>query len=154
MGFKSPAICSLELRHLRDIMRCCKSWWLGISRVIRQSLSRSPPKWEEKQNTLPNRRKRKLSEKSGPWDYSSCIDGWLVIWSEIEVSLLAIHTSFACFSIKLADCQYSCRVFVLTSRSDHVIVYAAKLIMDGGLRNYRPTRLNDIGNFFRPLTKK
>ena len=33
-------------------------------------------------------------------------------------------------SMKLADCQDSCRVFVLTSRSDHVIVYAtAKLIM-------------------------
>ena len=48
----------------------------------------------------------------------------------------------------------SCRVFVLTSRSDHVIVYAtAKLIMDGGLPNYRPTRLNDSGNLFRPLTK-
>ena len=48
----------------------------------------------------------------------------------------------------------SCRVFVLTSRSDHVIVYAtAKLIMDGGLPNYRPTRLNDSGNFFHPLTK-
>ena len=58
-------------------------------------------------------------------------------------------------SMKLADCQDSCRVFVLTSRSDHVIVYAtAKLIMDGGLPNYRPTRLNDSGNFFRPLTKK
>ena len=43
---------------------------------------------------------------------------------------------------------------MLTSRSDHVIVYAtAKLIMDGGLPNYRPTRLNDSGNFFRPLTK-
>ena len=57
--------------------------------------------------------------------------------------------------MKLADCQDSCRVFVLTSRSDHVIVYAtAKLIMDGGLPNYRPTRLNDSGNFFRPLTKK
>ena len=57
-------------------------------------------------------------------------------------------------SMKLADCQDSCRVFVLTSRSDHVIVYAtAKLIMDGGLPNYRPTRLNDSGNFFRPLTK-
>ena len=56
--------------------------------------------------------------------------------------------------MKLADCQDSCRVFVLTSRSDHVIVYAtAKLIMDGGLPNYRPTRLNDSGNFFRPLTK-
>ena len=52
------------------------------------------------------------------------------------------------------DCQDSCRVFVLTSRSDHVIVYAtAKLIMDGGLPNYRPTRLNDSGNLFRPLTK-
>ena len=36
-------------------------------------------------------------------------------------------------SIKLADCQDSCRVCVLISRSDHVIVYAtAKLIMDGG----------------------
>ena len=58
-------------------------------------------------------------------------------------------------SMKLADCQDSCRVFVLTSRSDHVIVYAtAKLIMDGGLPNYRPTRLNDSGNFFRHLTKK
>ena len=35
-----------------------------------------------------------------------------------------------------------------------MIVYAtAKLIMDGGLPNYRPTRLNDSGNFFRPLTK-
>ena len=57
-------------------------------------------------------------------------------------------------SMKLADCQDSCRVFVLTSRSDHVIVYStAKLIMDGGLPNYRPTRLNDSGNFFRPLTK-
>ena len=57
-------------------------------------------------------------------------------------------------SMKLADCQDSCRVFVLTSRSDHVIVYAtAKLIMDGGLPNYRHTRLNDSGNFFRPLTK-
>ena len=57
-------------------------------------------------------------------------------------------------SMKLAECQDSCRVFVLTSRSDHVIVYApAKLIMDGGLPNYRPTRLNDRGNFFRPLTK-
>ena len=57
-------------------------------------------------------------------------------------------------SMKLADCQDSCRVFVLTSRSDHVIVYAtAKLIVDGGLPNYRPTRLNDSGNFFRPLTK-
>ena len=57
-------------------------------------------------------------------------------------------------SMKLADCQDSCRVFVLTSRSDHVIVYAtAKLIMDGGLPNYRPTRLNDSGNFFHPLTK-
>ena len=57
-------------------------------------------------------------------------------------------------SMKLADCQDICRVFVLTSRSDHVIVYAtAKLIMDGGLPNYRPTRLNDSGNFFRPLTK-
>ena len=45
-------------------------------------------------------------------------------------------------------------MFVLTSRSDHVIVYAtAKLIMDGGLPNYRPTRLNDSGNFFRPLKK-
>ena len=56
--------------------------------------------------------------------------------------------------MKLADCQDSCRVFVLTSRSDHVIVYAtAKLIMDGGLPNYRPTRLNDSGNCFRPLTK-
>ena len=56
--------------------------------------------------------------------------------------------------MKLADCQDSCRVFVLTSRSDHVIVYAtAKLIMDGGLPKYRPTRLNDSGNFFRPLTK-
>ena len=43
-------------------------------------------------------------------------------------------------SMKLADCQDSCRVFVLTSRSDHVIVYAmAKLIMDGGLPNY-PTQ--------------
>ena len=57
-------------------------------------------------------------------------------------------------SMKLADCQDSCRVFVLTSRSDHVIVsVTAKLIMDGGLPNYRPTRLNDSGNFFRPLTK-
>ena len=57
-------------------------------------------------------------------------------------------------SMKLANCQYSCRVFVLTSRSDHVIIYATeKLIMDGGLPNYRPTRLNDSGNFFRPLTK-
>ena len=56
--------------------------------------------------------------------------------------------------MKLADCQDNCRVFVLTSRSDHVIVYTtAKLIMDGGLPNYRPTRLNDSGNFFRPLTK-
>ena len=56
--------------------------------------------------------------------------------------------------MKLADCQDSCRVFVLTSRSDHVFVYAtAKLIMDGGLPNYRPTRLNDSGNSFRPLTK-
>ena len=58
-------------------------------------------------------------------------------------------------SMKLTDCQDSCRVLVFTSRSDHVIVYAtAKLIMDGGLPNYRPTRLNDSGNFFRPLTKK
>ena len=57
-------------------------------------------------------------------------------------------------SMKLADCQDSCRVFVLTSRSDHVIVYStAKLIMDGGLPNYRPTRLNESVNFFRPLTK-
>ena len=57
--------------------------------------------------------------------------------------------------MKLADCQDSWRVFVLTSRSDHVIVYAtAKLIVDDGLPNYRPTRLNDSGNFFRPLTKK
>ena len=38
---------------------------------------------------------------------------------------------------------------------DHVSVYAPpKLIMVGGLPNYRPTRLNDSGNFFRPLTKK
>ena len=29
----------------------------------------------------------------------------------------------------------------------------ATLIMDGGLPNYRPTRLNDSGNFVRPLKK-
>ena len=127
-------------------------WWLGISRVIRQSLSRSPPKWEEKQNTLLNRRKRKLSEKSGPWDYRN-----RSIWEKYfprGQMPSARQKRHQTVSIKLADCQDSCRVFVLTSRSDHVIVYAtAKLIMDGGLPNYRPTRLNDSGHFFRPLTK-
>ena len=127
-------------------------WWLGISRVIRQSLSRSPPKWEEKQNTLLNRRKRKLSEKRGPWDYRN-----RSIWEkyfprgQMPSARQKRHQTVL---MKLADCQDSCRVFVLTSRSDHVIVYAtAKLNMDGGLPNYRPTRLNDSGNFFRPLTK-
>ena len=127
-------------------------WWLGISRVIRQSLSRSPPKWEEKQNTLLNRRKRKLSEKSGPWDYRN-----RSIWEKYfprGQMPSARQKRHQTVSMKLADCQDSCRVFVLTSRSDHVIVYAtAKLFMDGGLPNYRPTQLNDSGNFFRPLTK-
>ena len=127
-------------------------WWLGISRVIRQSLSRNPPKWEEKQNTLLNRRKRKLSEKSGPCDYRN-----RSIWEKYfprGQMPSARQKRHQTVSMKLADCQDSCRVFVLTSRSDHVIVYAtAKLIMDGGLPNYRPTRLNDSGNFFRPLTK-
>ena len=127
-------------------------WWLGISRVIRQSLSRSPPKWEEKQNTLLDRRKRKLSEKSGPWDYIN-----RSIWEKYfprGQMPSAWQKRHQTVSMKLADCQDSCRVFVLTSRSDYVIVYAtAKLIMDGGLPNYRPTRLNDSGNLFRPLTK-
>ena len=73
--------------------------------------------------------------------------------------LLAIRTSFACLSMKLADCQDGCRVFLLTSRGDHVSAQAdifetAKLIMDGGLPNYRSTRFNDSGNLFRPTTKK
>ena len=127
-------------------------WWLGISRVIRQSLSRSPPRWEEKQNTLLNRRKRKLSEKSGPWDYRNrSICEKYFPRGQMPSARQKRHQTV---SMKLADCQDSCRVFVLTSRSDHVIVYAtAKLIMDGGLPNYWPTRLDDSGNFFRPLTK-
>ena len=127
-------------------------WWLGISRVIHQSLSRSPPKWEEKQNTLLNRRKRKLIEKSGPWDYRN-----RSIWEkyfprgQMPSERQNRHQTV---SMKLADCQDSCRVFVLTSRSDHVIVYAtAKLIMDGGLPNYRPTRLNDSGFLSSPDKK-
>ena len=127
-------------------------WWLGISCVIRQSLSRSLPKWEEKQNTLLNRRKRKLSEKSGLWEYRN-----RSIWEKYfprGQMPSARQKRHQTVSMKLADCQDSCSVFVLTSRSDHVIVYAmAKLIMDGGLPNYRPTRLNYSGNFFRPLTK-
>ena len=31
--------------------------------------------------------------------------------------------------------------------------FLAKLSMGGGLPNYQPTRLNDISNFFRPVTK-
>ena len=128
-------------------------WWLGISRIIRQSLSRSPPKWEEKENTfILNRRKRKLSEKSGPWDYRNR-SIWEKYFPRGQVPS-ARQKRHQTVSMKLADCQDSCRVFVLTSRSDHVIVYAtAKLIMDGGLPNYRPTRLNDSGNLFCPLTK-
>ena len=34
------------------------------------------------------------------------------------------------------------------------IFETAKLIMDGGLPNYRSTRFNDSGNLFRPTTKK
>ena len=109
-------------------------------------------KGEEKQNTLLNRRKRKLSEKSGPWDYINRF-----IWEKYFPRGQMPSARQKCHQtvwMKLADCQDSCRVFVLTSRSDHVFVYAtAKLIMDGGLPNYRPTRLNDSGNFFRPLTK-
>ena len=101
---------------------------------------------------LLNRRTRKLSDKSGPWDY-----GNRSIWEKYfprGQMPNARQKRHQTVSMKLADCQDSCRVFVLTSRSDHVIVYAtAKLIMDGGLPNYRPTRLNDSGNFFRPLTK-
>ena len=112
-------------------------------------MSRSPPKWEEKQNTLLNRRKRKLIEKSGPWDYRN-----RSIWEKYfprGQMPSARQKHHQTVSMKLADFQDSCRMFVLTSRSDHVIVYAtAKLIMDGGLPNYRPTRLNDSGNFFRP----
>ena len=99
-----------------------------------------------------NRRKRKLSEKSGPWDYRN-----RSIWEKYfprGQMPSARQKRHQTVSMKLADCQDSCRVFVLTSRSDHVIVYAtAKLIMYGGLPNYRPTRLNDSGNLFRPLTK-
>ena len=106
-----------------------------------------------KQNTLLNRRKRKLSEKNGPWDYRN-----RSIWEKYfprGQMPNARQKRHQTVSVKLADCQDSCRVFVLTSRSDHVIVYATeKLIMDGGLPNYRPTRLNDSDNFFRPLTKK
>ena len=94
----------------------------------------------------------KLSEKSGPWDYRN-----RSIWEKYfprGQMPSARQKRHQTVSMKLADCQDSCRVFVLTSRSAHVIVYAtAKLIMDGGLPNYRPTRLNDSGNFFRPLTK-
>ena len=97
--------------------------------------------------------KRKLSEKSGPWDYRNR-SIWEKYFARGQMPS-ARQKRHQTVSIKLADCQDSCRVFVLTSRSDHVIVYAtAKLIMDGGLPNYRPTRLNDSGNFFRPLTNK
>ena len=96
--------------------------------------------------------KRKLSEKSGPWDYRN-----RSIWEKYfprGQMPSARQKRHQTVSMKLADCQDSCRVFVLTSRSDHVIVYTtAKLIVDGGLPNYRPTRLNDSGNFFRPLIK-
>ena len=98
------------------------------------------------------KKKAKNSEKSGPWDYRN-----RSIWEKYfprGQMPSARQKRHQTVSMKLADCQDSCRVFVLTSRSDHVIVYAtAKLIMDGGLPNYRPTRLNDSGNFFRPLIK-
>ena len=99
--------------------------------------------------------KKKAKRESGPytWDYRN-----RSIWEKYfprGQMPSARQKRHQTVSMKLADCQDSCRVFVLTSRSDHVIVYAtAKLIMDGGLPNYRHTRLNDSGNFFRPLTKK
>ena len=98
--------------------------------------------------------KKKAKRESGPWDYRN-----RSIWEKYfprGQMPSARQKRHQTVSMKLADCQDSCLVFVLTSRrSDHVIVYAtAKLIMDGGLPNYRPTRLNDSGNFFRPLTKK
>ena len=106
------------------------------------------------QNTLLNRRKRKLSEKSGPWDYRNR-SIWEKYFPRGQMPSARQKRHHQTVSMKLADCQDSCRVFVLTCRSDHVIVYAtAKLIVDGGLPNFRPTRLNDSGNFFRPLTKK
>ena len=127
-------------------------WWLGISRVIRQSLSRSPPKWEEKQNTLLNWRKRKLSEKSGPWDYRNrSICEKYFPRGQMSSARQKRHQTD---SMKLADCQDSCRVFVLTSRSDHVIVYAtAKLIMDGGLPNYREYPTQRVVIYFVPWQK-
>ena len=97
--------------------------------------------------------KKKAKREKRPWDYRN-----RSIWEKYfprGQMPSARQKRHQTVSMKLADCQDSCRVFVLTFRSDHVIVYAtAKLIMNDGLPNYRPTRLNDSGNFFRPLTKK
>ena len=110
MGFKSPAICSLELRHLRDIMRFCKSCddWvfpasfgshcLGVRRNGKKSKILY---WIGE--------KEKLSEKSGPWDYRN-----RSIWEKYfprGQMPSARQKRHQTVSMKLADCQDSCRVF-------------------------------------------